>query len=147
MPFDDYHYYHGAALNIIAEQSAFSSINKFPGIDSRAAYLLNHNIALFVKHSTVEGLKWRYTFTPEHQDVIRKLFNSIGDRTYILLICREWVCILKYGEYASCLDENYKDDEWLEVWRPEGGGYRVRGARGELPHVIPLNRFPNMIFQ
>jgi hypothetical protein len=144
--FDDYHRYHGAALNIIAEQKAFSSINKYPGIDSRATYLLNHNTALFIKHSTVDELKWSFTFTSEHQDILKKLYDGMGERTYILLICKTWVCVLTYEEYASCLDVNHTTDEWLEVRRPQGGGYRVRGANRQLPNVVPLNRFPDILF-
>jgi hypothetical protein len=146
MSFDDYQYYHGAALCVIAEHDAFTSINKFPDIESRATYLLNHNTALFVKHTTVEGLKWKFTFSPEHQDIIRRLFDRMGERTYILLVCNEWVCMLNYGEYATCLDENHQDSEWLEVWRPEGGRYRVRGAQGDLPNLVPMNRFPDILF-
>ncbi len=145
--FDDYHRYHGAALNIIAEQNAFSSINKYPGIESRATYLLNHNTALFIKHTTVDGLTWRLTFSPDHQEILDKLYFGMGNRTYLLLICKDWVCVLTYQEYAQCLDINHTEDEWLEVWRPEGGGYRVRGAKGELQGVVPLNRFPDELIK
>lgn len=146
MPFDDYHRYHGAALNVIVEQEAFCSLNKYPGINSRATYLLNHNTALFIKHSTTDGL-WRFTFTPQHQGILRKLYGGVGNRTYILLVCNDWVCVLTYGEYAHCIDVNSVTDEWLEVQRPGGGGYRVRGAKGGLSNVIPLNRFPDILFK
>jgi hypothetical protein len=143
---DDYHYYHGAALALIAEHGAFTSINKFPAIKSRGVYLLNHNTALYVKHSTMDGLRWRFTFAPEHQVDIRKIFDNFGERTFVVLVCNNLICLLTYGEYASCLDENFKEDEWLEVWRPEGGGFRVRGAVDELDHIVALNRFPNQLF-
>jgi hypothetical protein len=143
---DTYHYYHGAALALIAENSSFTSINKFPGINSHSAYLLNHNVALYIKHSTMDGSRWRFNFTPDHQQLIRKLFDNLGDRTFIVLVCNNLVCLLTYGEYKTCLDENFQENEWLEVWRPEGGGFRVRGANGELGNIIPINRFPNHLF-
>lgn len=99
--FDDYQYYHGAVLNVLAEHTAFTSFNKFPGLNSRNSYLLNHNTTLYIKHSTTEGLSWRFTFAPEHQEAIRKIFGSLGERTFIVLICRDLVCLLTYGEYAE----------------------------------------------
>lgn len=71
----------------------------------------------------------------------------MGNRTYILLVCNDWVCVLTYEEYAHCIDVNSVTDEWLEVQRPGGGGYRVRGTKGELSNVVPLNRFPDILFK
>jgi hypothetical protein len=110
---DEYHYYHGAVLTIIAEHDYFTSINKFPGIKTRCGYFLNHNTALYIKHSTVDGLKWRFTFAPEYQINIRKMFDSMRERTFIILVCNNYICLLTYGEYRTCVDENFEEDEWL----------------------------------
>lgn len=139
----EYHKYHGAALALIAEHEQFSSINKLREFDARSVYVINHDRALYVKHCTADDNAWNFTFAPEHQETIRELFARFPDRVYIVLVCNDEICLLSYGEYAACLDENFRESERLAVWRPDGGGFRVRGAQGQLPHVVPLNRFPD----
>lgn len=143
---DEYHRYHGAALSQVAEHPDFSSVNKVVGMDSRSVYQINHNIGMYVKHSTLENNEWRFTFAPTHQEEVRQLFVRFPDRTFVVLVCGDEICCLTYGEYAACIDENFDESEWLEIWRPEGGRFRVRGACGELPRKIPLNRFPGFLF-
>lgn len=145
---DKYQKYHGAVLSIITEHPSFTSINKLPDYANvRAVYLLNHDTVLYIKHSTLTGNEWSFTFSPRNQHEVRRLFDQYSDRTFIILVCSDLVCLLRYGEYAACLDENFSEDEWLVAWRPEGGGFRVRGKMGELSGVIPLNRFPDELFE
>jgi hypothetical protein len=60
---------------------------------------------------------------------------------------RVGVCLLEYGEYSGVIEENFSDQRYLIVKRPEGGGFRVNGANKEHHSVIPLNRFPTRIFE
>ncbi|MBM7856171.1 hypothetical protein JOC37_002604 [Desulfohalotomaculum tongense] len=143
---DEYHYYHGAPLAIISQHPSFSSINKPTYTKSRSIYLLNHNKGLYIKHSTAGQMQWRFSFSPEHQEEIRDLFDKYPDSTFIILVCNNTICCITYGEYAACIDENFNEVEWLEVWRPQGGGFRVRGAAGELSYIVHLNRFPSILF-
>jgi len=144
---DEYQYYHGGVLVKLAEHEKFTSINKPLNINSRSAYIINHNIALYIKYSTADTNEWKFSFAPEHQNEIRKLADIYHERTYIVLVCANLVCVLKYSEYADCLDENFIEKEWISVSRPEGGGFRVRGAKGQTLKVIPLNRFPRELFK
>jgi len=70
------------------------------------------------------------------------------EKTYLALVCGKiGICLLEYGEYAGVLEENFDEQRYLIVKRPEGGGFRVNGASKEIPNVIPLNRFPRRIFE
>jgi len=147
MPIPQYHYYHGAALSIITEPGEFTGLARTP-VYGAGAYAVNHNIGIFIKHTTHEDSPFHFTFSPEHQTGIRDMFRRYGDRTFVVLVCCEvGICVLSYGEYAAVIDENFNEQEGITVERPDGGGFRVRGAQGELPHVIPLNRFPTLIFE
>lgn len=141
---------HGAAISLITSQGEFQSITKPPGA-SQSEYLLNHDSALYMKYATEDAdneNRWMFWFTPEHQEAIKRLSERYRNRTFIVLICYdEWVCILSYDEYRQCLDENQVENEWIEVTRPDGGGFRVRGKKDRLSRIIPLNAFPRILFE
>lgn len=142
-------FYHGAVLAEITENDNFTSINRVPNIKSTSAYQVNHNMGIFIKYTTTGDLsKWRFTFTPSQQDIIRKMFNIYEDRTYIVFVCQnEGICIVDYGIFAACVDMNHRDNEWCEIYRNEGGSFRIRGANGEYEKTIPLNAFPRILFE
>lgn len=144
-------FYHGAVLAAISEAEHFTSINKVPRLTrpSSHAYLLNHDTAFFVKYTTVKNNNaWRFTFPPDQQRTVRELFDAYGDKSFIVFVCeREAFCIVNFGIFASCLDLNYKDSEWFEIWRPDGGSFRVRGASGDHGRTVSLNAFPKALFE
>ena len=141
-------FFHGAALFEITESEHFTSINKDPHVNSSSAYVLNHDTGLYIKYSRTDGPPWGFTFTPDHQDEIRRLFDRYGEKTFIVLVCKnDGICVIDYGIFAGCLDLNHTDAEWLEASRPAGGSYRVRGARGEHGRKIPRNSFPSRLFE
>jgi hypothetical protein len=143
-------FYHGAVLYEITEDEHFTSINKVPNLRSSSAYLLNASIGLFIKYATTKDNfgSWRFTFTQDHQYEIRKLYDFYKNKTFIIFVCEhEGFCMIDFSIFASCLDLNHKDQEWIEIYRPNGGGFRIRGARGDFGKVIPLNNFPRKLFE
>lgn len=145
-------FYHGAALYELTHDEHYTSINLMPNVDSSSAYLLNHNIALYVKHSTQsiqnQGTKvWKYTFTEDQQEVVRKMFDSYIDHTFIAFICQdEGICVVNFGVLSGTVDFNYTESEWCEVYRSDGTSFRIRGKNGEHEYTIPLNAFPRRLF-
>jgi len=141
-------FFHGAALFGITESEHFTSMNKVPNLDSPSAYLLNHDTGLYVKHTADDDSPWRFTFAPEHQDDVRRLFDSYREKTFVVLVCgRIGICVIDYGILAGCVDLNHRETEWLEVSRPEGGSFRIRGVKGQYERAIPLNAFPRVLFE
>lgn len=141
-------FYHGAVLAEITENEHFTSINKIPNIASTSAYQLNHNIGIYIKYTTTnQNGSWRFTFAPDHQDVIRRMFDIYGEKTFIIFVCEEQgFCIIDFGVFANCIDLNHSESEWIEIYRPDGGSFRIRGARGDHDRAIPLNMFPRKLF-
>lgn len=142
-------FYHGAALFEITQDGHFSSINKMPNISSSSAYLLNHNIGVYIKHTTVEKEPkcWKFTFAPEHQEVIRKMYDLYREKTYVAFVCQdEGICVVDFSTLTSSVDFNYSDSEWCEIYRPDGGSFRIIGKKGEYPKTIALNAFPAVLF-
>lgn len=146
MAIGEYHFYHGAALSVLVSRTEFTGLSRI--VDIGPAYAVNNVIGLYVKHTTRNDSPWQFTFTPDHQDEIRKLFNRFGDRIFIALVCgNTGICILKYGEYANTLSEDFNNQKALIVRRPSGRGFRVSGSAGKLKGVIPLNRYPEVLFE
>jgi hypothetical protein len=146
MPIAEYHFYHGVALSLIVSRGEFTGLARIPKIGG-AAYAINHDIGVYIKHATNSFGPWQFNFHPEHQEAIRNLFKKYNKKTFVALVCGNvGVCLLKFGEYKAVIDENFEKQEWLSVEKPEGGGFRVRGASGQFSKVIPLNYFPSHIF-
>lgn len=144
---DNYHLYHGAALSIVTEAQRFGSIARINDLPL-GAYAINHDIGIFIKHTTNDRSPWHFNFHPEHQTAVRRLFDKYDDRAYVVLVCgKAGICVLKYGEYAAVLDENFTDQENLTVSRPSGGSFRISGALGKYKKAIALNRFPRILFK
>ena len=147
MSIAEYHFYHGAAMSLIAARGEFTGLTRISSLGT-CAYAVNHDTAIYLKHTTNSNSPWYFTFLPEHQEAVRKLFQRYEDKALIALVCGDvGVCLLTYGEYAAALDENFKEAEALTVERPGGGGFRVRGAAGKVKGVVPLSRFPQSLFQ
>lgn len=147
MSIPEYHYYHGAALSLITEQGKFTGLARTPALGS-GAYAVNHDIGVFIKHTTKGKSPFHFTFAPEHQESIRKIFDRFGSKAFVLLVCgEEGICALTYGEYATVIKEDFKTQDSLTVERPGRGGFRVKGANGRLPKVIPVSRFPSIVFE
>ncbi|MGG1531477.1 MULTISPECIES: hypothetical protein [Brevibacillus] len=150
MAIRDWHFKHGAALAIIINEREYQSITKLDE-HTQSEYLLNNNTGLYIKHASEDedhDNKWKFWFTPIHQEQVQAMFDRFGERAYIVLVCgNDWVCVINYHDYKNCIDENFEENEWLEVTRPEGGGYRVRGKLGLLGRVVPKGDFPRVLFQ
>lgn len=102
-------FFHGAVLAEITADTHFTSINQVPNIKSPNAYQLNHNIGIFVKYSNTDSDSWRFSFSPEHQNHVRKLCDIYGpERTFVIFVCGNvGFCIIPYGVFAACLDLNH----------------------------------------
>jgi hypothetical protein len=141
-------FYHGAALFEITESEHFTSINRVPHVTSPYTYQLNHNTGLYIKHCTSEQSPWKFTFSSEHQEDVRRIFDIYRERTFIIFVCgNTGFCIVDYGTFTACVDMNYTDNEWCEIYRNDGGSFRIRGAKGEFDRTIPLNAFPRILFE
>lgn len=147
MSIRDRAFYHGAALAGITDHDEFTAINRVPNLDSPSAYIINNNIGIYIKHSTAIDTPWRFTFSPEHQNDVRRLYDQFREHTHLIFVCgTDGFCLVDYGTFSACLDMNHRENEWLEITRINGGRYRIRGAQAIGDRTIPMNAFPQRLF-
>ncbi len=142
-------FYHGAALIEITRHKSFTSMNLAPHSTSSSAYQVNHDIGIYIKHTTKTNQdSWRFTFTPSHQKELLQLRKRYDNKTHIILVCDDiGICSVTYDIFFSCIDLSNTDQEWFEVYRYQGGSFRVRGALGEYEKTIPISKFPASLFE
>lgn len=153
MPIPDYHYYEGAALSLITSEGSFNGLRRIGRANNHDvaghAWALNDDKGIYVKHSTSAGNFWVFNFIAEHQDSIRDMVTQKGpENVFVVLVCRDaGMCVLTYGEYESVLAADHRNQRAIGVRKPARGGFRVTGPGGRrLDGVIPLNRFPGLLF-
>ncbi|MCJ7577199.1 MAG: hypothetical protein MUO91_01980 [candidate division Zixibacteria bacterium] len=140
----EFHFYHGVALSKLVSHNQFTGLTRITNPGS--AYAVNNAFGLHIKHSTKPKGPWQFTFTPDQQEEIRKLFQRFNEKTFIVLVCgKVGICLLKYGEYADTLQEDFRNQKVLMVSRRSGGGFRVSGSV-RMKGVVPLNRYPGGLF-
>jgi len=75
------------------------------------------------------------------------MFERYREKAFLALICKDiGVCLLTYGEYRKTVNERFLKAEGIKVEKPERGGFRVNGSKGRIG-VIPLNRYPRLLFE
>jgi hypothetical protein len=98
----DYHYYQGAALSLLTSEGGFTGLARIDQANNHDvaghAWALNHDKAIYMKHSTVSGQHWTFNFNPENQNSIRDLITQKGpDCVFVVLVCRNaGICVLTY---------------------------------------------------
>lgn len=138
-------FYHGSALTQIVEDPSFTALNK---ADTKYGhYLINNNIRLLIKHSTIENSPWPYTFQPDDLRVIASDIH-MGAKTFVCLICGlKTICVLDSDQINEAIDLFAQGTQWMRVEvRTAGGSLWVQGQRGECRRSIPHTAFPTIIF-
>lgn len=159
------HLYHGAALTQVAEHPTFKAINEISnrGVRSRCAFLINHDIGLYLKYATeAKGPFKEYVFT-FHRDHLKELQTLRGrsQKVFVCLICvsASHICCISYERLMDMIAERKQrkgsDEEAYTVLAtiPAGKSFRVYmnvpGKRKALikETIIHRNEFPDVIFR
>lgn len=121
-------------------------------------FQVDHDAQVFLVPARRSGLGWRATLGPSllkkvagvqpqakahHQ---RELFaDPYFVDPYLWLACSGDCCELWPSEWTQVIDVHDRTTEQhIQVERPPNCSFRVRGDAGELPHTIPLKRFPSL---
>ena len=164
MKINNEHLYHGAALNQIAEDPHFTTINAFKigGTISRSAFRINDSIGVYLKYSSGPVGRfdeYKFTFNKEHLAELQKLSRK-GDKTFLALVCVEdgHICCLGYDDLQRLINERKaavdgdEDQYQILVVLEEGKRFQVYINR---PNVkgkmlgkmrVPRNAFPSQLF-
>jgi hypothetical protein len=116
-------------------------------------FQVDHGAHLFLIPARPSGSGWRAILTPPLLEKLAAVHNqeaAHGQRNlfggpYLWVVCDDECCVLQPEEWTQviALGEPLAEQSiWIK--RPPNCSFRVRGDAGELPHTIPLKRFPSL---
>jgi|SRR5580700_8174752 hypothetical protein len=132
----DYEFYHGVVFTKLIHCAREPISLKTYSADSKASYILNSAIGLYIKHSTKRLSPWTFSFQKEHQDEIQELKNSLKE-VFLILVCGDdGIVTLGFAELKKILDESHSDTEWISASRTPRKEYKVKGSDGTLSYKV-----------
>jgi hypothetical protein len=143
----EFEFYHGAALTKVAHYNGQNvSIKSYP-TPSRASYVINKDIGLYIKHSSNRMTPWQFSFLDVHQDEILEMAQNL-ERVYVALVCGvDGIACLSFHELKHVLDSVHDRYEWIRISRRPREKYAVKGSDGKLLFKIGNNQFPSRLFE
>lgn len=160
------HIYHGAALTQIAEHPQFTAINVFktPDGNSRSAFKINDDIAVYVKYATKSKpphSEYQFAFSAEHLEELDRISKKVLN-VHVALVCvgAKEICRLSYADLLGLLksrrDAKGKDEEQYTILARLDKGKRFRvyvnapGRKNRIAGedlIVPRNDFPSKLFE
>ena len=161
----DFHFFHGAALAMIAEHEQFTAVNSVVegGHRVHAAYRVNDDAGLYVKHATrprPDSCEYAFSFSQENLEEIRRL-SLAASWVVIALVCvgSRTVCALTRQEFEELVDARRaakgEEESQYKILVDAEKGKQLRAyvdAPGhrrlclEPRHTVPRTRFPGILF-
>ena len=160
------HLYHGAALNQIADHEQFTAINalKYKGDESRSAFRINDDIAVYLKYCTKPSGgfdEYKFSF---HSSRLQELKNiaKTENKLHVILVCVDdrHICCIPYDTLIRMIEERRKargrKEEQYQILvtlkrRENFRVYMNKPSRRKVilgePRKIPRNAFPNSLFK
>lgn len=152
MAIPEYQIMHGAVLSRICRNDRPMTLRMIEtSNDSRAAYNVNDDLYLYMKHSKSPAelkreavLRWQYTFMPNH---LRELRRLMAERpVYLALICGTTdlrpleVCLLEPEIFPTLINVAASDVQSIQVKLKSGARkFRVNGSARSYELLVPRN--------
>lgn len=166
MQIQDEHLYHGAALNQIAENKRFTTINalKINGIVSRGAYRINDSTAVHLKYAAQpkgQYNEYQFTFNKHSIKEIRKI-SEYEEKLYLSLVCvgAKEICCISQKDFARLLEARRgavgRDEDQVVVlvtlkknqaFRAYVNAPKLKGKCLNPKLTIARNNFPKQLLQ
>lgn len=160
MHIDDDHMFHGAALNQIADDEAFTAINRFENTTARGAFRINTSTGVYLKHASKPvNSEYVFTFNQKNLHELAALKPQCT-KLYIVMICvkARQNCCISMESFEAHVAERKADAGKAEaqyqilVRMQAGKSFRVYvNAAGKkrlslTQKVVNRNAFPRAIF-
>jgi hypothetical protein len=141
----EYEFYHGVVFTkLIHGIDEVSCIRAYSKI-SNAAYVLNNDIGLYIKHSTKRMSPWSFSFLKAHQDEILEMAQNLKE-VFLILVCGEdGMVTLPFKDLKQILDDEHNDIEWISASRKPRKEYTIKGSDGSLGRKVGKSDFPQKI--
>lgn len=143
----EYEFYHGVVftklIHGIDEVSCIRSYSK----TSNAAYIINNDIGLYIKHSTKRMSPWGFSFLKAHQDELLEMTQNLK-AVFVILVCGDdGIVTLPFNDLKQILDDEHGDIEWISASRTPRKEYTVKGSDGSLGRKVGKSDFPQKIVE
>lgn len=142
MPIREYQIMHGAVLAKICRNDTPVTLRMIEtSDDSRATYMVNDTVYLYMKHSKSpsplkreEAERWQFTFAPEHLQELNRLRQD-GKSVHLALVCGYSrlqpleVCLLSSNEFTKLIDLSSASPQTIHVkLKTRARKFRVNGS-------------------
>jgi hypothetical protein len=130
----DFERYHGAALrDLIVCAGRPIEIAVCDDAGRVNSYLLDHRVALHIKHSSKRVPPWSFTFNDENIREIERLCYPNVSRWLALVCGQDGVLALSFDEFRTINPAWARATSFVRVDRDKRTMYRVFGTNGRLP--------------
>lgn len=131
-------FYHGAALVRLIEDPRCGSVSKY-----ECGYRVNDRCLVAIKYSTKARSPWGFSFSQDDIDRLQIMAKQFGDCLVALVCGGDGICALSWKELETLLASA---PGGISAKRSFSGCYSVSGPAGTLRRKIPMNRWPNIVF-
>lgn len=137
--------YHGVAFARLIQDAGTALTIEAQSDRSRCAYVLNGDIALFIKHSTNRLSPWPFVFSPEQRKDLAKLSKQFQDLWIVLVCGHEGIALASWIEVTAKLIRSAESEGFsLQVSRQRAQKFRISGAR-QKPILVSDSSYPTRI--
>lgn len=140
----EFEFYHGVVFTkLIHGIDEVSCVKTYK--TSNAAYVVNNEIGIYIKHSTKRMTPWGFSFLKTHQDELLEMTQSLKE-VFLILVCGEdGIVTLPFKDLKQILDDEHNDIEWISASRTPRKEYTVKGSDGSLGRKVGKSDFPQKI--
>ena len=128
--------YHGSAFADLIDESTVPITLFRPNLLNNAYYLLDDEIALYVKHSTKRLTPWRFTFHTDHVQELSQILQK-HEICFLVLICgRDSIAVIDKDEISRLLPIASPSISWVSVQTSHNTSLTVEGSSGVLKRKL-----------
>jgi hypothetical protein len=135
--FDEYERYQGLVLReIVIHTIKGVHIAPFQRSGRQRAFILNDQVAIFVKHSSKRLSPWQFTF---HHEQLADLFEleAACDKLFLIFVCGPdglaTITMKEFRQIATFMDT---EQAGIRIERKPRSMYGLSGNRGELQNKV-----------
>ena len=146
MDITDQEIYHGIVCQKIIkqiEEIGFTDGITFQSGTSKNSIIVRLNeekfFGIYIKYSKKNYTPWNFSFHYSHQEEIKILKELCAD-VFVALVCGyDGVPLITYNELKELLDENFEENERVNVTRKPRGNYWLKGRDGKLEKSVTVS--------
>ena len=132
--------YHGSAFADLIDESLVPIKLFRPNLLNNAYYILDTDIALYVKHSTKRLTPWRFTFHTDHVLELSQILQK-HETCFLVLVCgRDSIAVIEKDEILKLLPIDSPALSWVSVQTSHNTSLTIEGSSGSLKRKLKKSK-------